>query len=100
LKVPTQPSAQLRVTAPNWQLRTDNDAPDAGLLLTISIAPVLAHRRRRHAEHVCDLRSRELLQIAQHKRAAVEVRQASEGSGRPIRQGTAINHFVGMRGDL
>ena len=28
------------MTAPNWQLRTDNDAPEAGLLLTISIAPV------------------------------------------------------------
>ena len=39
MKVPTQPAAQLRVTAPNWQLRTGNDAPEAGLLLTISIAP-------------------------------------------------------------
>jgi hypothetical protein len=40
LKVPAQPSAQLRVTAPNRQLRTDSDAPEAGLLLTNSMAPV------------------------------------------------------------
>jgi hypothetical protein len=39
LKAPLHPSAHVRATAPNWQLRTDSDAPEAGVLLTISIAP-------------------------------------------------------------
>jgi hypothetical protein len=59
-----------------------------------------AHCRRLHAEHVCHFRSGELFQITQHKRTAIEVGQAIEGSRRFFRQDALIEPFVGTRGDL